>query len=62
MIFAQIKENIVCNVIVLDDMDLISHFAESLTYIINITDMIPQPGIGWSYDGENFTAPILVEE
>ncbi|ELE9682649.1 tail fiber assembly protein [Enterobacter kobei] len=25
--------------------------------VINIDDISPQPGIGWSFDGANFTAP-----
>ena len=25
--------------------------------LVNITMINPQPGIGWSYDGSNFTAP-----
>ncbi|HDS7683621.1 TPA: tail fiber assembly protein [Enterobacter kobei] len=25
--------------------------------VINIDDISPQPGIGWSFDGTNFTAP-----
>lgn len=25
--------------------------------LVNITGLNPQPGIGWSYDGQTFTAP-----
>lgn len=25
--------------------------------VIDVTDLVPRPGIGWSYDGTTFTAP-----
>lgn len=29
---------------------------------IDITDMDPRPGVGWAYDGDQFTAPVVLPE
>ena len=46
-VFAIIESGVVANVIVADE------WPDG----INITDIKPRPGIGWSYDGEAFTPP-----
>lgn len=57
MIFAQIKDGIVQNCIVLNDTDIQDLFLEGYDFLIQVDDLDPQPGIGYSYDGVNFTAP-----
>jgi hypothetical protein len=55
MIYAQILNGIVVNTIVLTDTNLVSVFSEGFDYFIQIGNLTPQPGIGWSYNGTNFT-------
>jgi hypothetical protein len=57
MIYAQILAGVIQNIIVLDDPTLISLFTEGFDYCIEIDSLSPQPGIGWLYDGTNFTDP-----
>lgn len=57
MIYAQIKNGIVRNLIVLDDDSLAHLFAEGYDLCIRVDQLDPQPCIFWSYDGENFSAP-----
>jgi hypothetical protein len=57
MVYAQIKQGAVWNTIVLNDEKLIGLFAEGYDYFIDITNMVPQPCIGWYYDGTNFSDP-----
>jgi len=57
MIYAQILSGSVQNLIVLTDTSLIPSFSAGFDYFIEIDTLIPMPGIGWSYDGTNFTGP-----
>lgn len=58
MVYAQIKDGIVQNVIALNDEDLLSTFAVGFDYCIIIDqEQKPTPAIGWSYDGEAFNPP-----
>lgn len=52
-VFAIIESNTVINVVVSED---------NYDGGINITDLNPQPGIGWIYDGVEFTLPIEVPD
>jgi hypothetical protein len=56
--YAVIKDGIVDNVIVADTKEI----AETVTGLtcIEYTDENPA-GIGWSYDGTTFTAPVVEE-
>jgi hypothetical protein len=56
--YAVIKDNIVNNVIMADTKEI----AETVTGLtcIEYTDENPA-GIGWSYDGAEFTAPVVEE-
>ena len=56
--FAVIQNNIVTNVIVADTKEV----AETITGLtcIEYTEENPA-GIGWTYDGENFIAPVVEE-
>ncbi len=58
MTYAQIKSGLVVNIIALDDSSLEPIFVQGFDYLINLTGMDPQPGIGWGYDGTNFTPPV----
>lgn len=59
MIYAQILNNLVVNIIVIDDVELIPLFSEGFDYFIEIDNIIPQPQIDWLYDGNNFSSIIL---
>lgn len=55
--YAVIKNGIVSNIIVADSKEI----AELVTGLLCIEyeDTPSQPGIGWSYDGSVFTAPVV---
>jgi hypothetical protein len=57
MNYALINNNLVENVADADQAwaDMV---APDWQYVINVTDIVPQPGIGWSYNGSTFTAPV----
>ena len=57
--YAVIKDGIVDNVIVADTQE-IAEQATGLT-CVEIEYLPGSPGIGWSYDGAEFTAPIVEE-
>jgi len=58
MNFALIENNLVANVVEADQAWADS-VAADWQAVVNITDMIPQPGIGWSYANGVFTAPVI---
>lgn len=62
MLYAQIKNGIVENVIILDDVALIPKFSEGFDYFIRVDEMDPQPGVLWLYDGEKFSPPVAPSE
>lgn len=62
MTYAQIKDGFVKNIIALDDTDLLSIFEDGFDYLVDITMIDPQPGIGWGYDGVNFIVPTPIVE
>ena len=57
MIYAQVKDGIVKNTIVLEDENLLLLFKDGFDQVVRIDQLSPKPGIGWSYDGTNFSAP-----
>jgi len=57
MIFALIKNGIVENTIVAE-LSFIGHIASQWDFIIRVDELEQRPGIGWAYDGVDFTAPI----
>lgn len=59
MVYAQIKNGLIQNTIVLNDASLESMFAEGYDALIRVDNLSPEPGIGWAYDGTNFHAPIV---
>lgn len=50
MIYAQVKDSLVINTIVLDDTNLIPLFSSGYDYFIEISDDPGSPAVGWSYD------------
>lgn len=61
MVYAQIKNGIIQNTIVLEDSSLQSVFAQGFDAFVRVDNLSPEPAIGWSYDGSNFHAPITSE-
>lgn len=59
MIYAQIKNNSIKNVIILEDESLISLFEVGFDSCVRIDNINPVPAINWSYDGINFSAPTV---
>lgn len=58
MIYAQILNGKIVNVIVLNDDDLVSTFSEGFDFLIEIEQNPGDPGIGWRYDQDTgFSSP-----
>lgn len=63
MIFAQIKNNMIVNTIVINDVSLVPVFTTGFDYCIEISSLntsdplVIIPSIGWTYDGTTFTPP-----
>jgi hypothetical protein len=55
MIFAQITDNLIVNTIQIDDIAVVPMFTEGYDACVQIDNIAPQPAIGWSYDGTDFT-------
>lgn len=54
-LYAQILNEVVQNIIVLND-DLLSElFSAGFDYFIRVDQINPMPCIGWGYDGDEFT-------
>jgi hypothetical protein len=55
--YAVIQNGFISNIIVADTQEI----AEAVTNLvcIKINNEPGDPGIGWSYDGTNFTAPVI---
>lgn len=58
MIYAQILNGIVKNIIRLTDASLESVFTVGFDYLVRIDTLSPVPGVGWSYNGSVFAAPV----
>lgn len=55
MIYAQIKNHVICNCIVINDIESLEIFSEGYDHLIRIDQLNPRPSIGWSYDGLGFS-------
>lgn len=58
MIYAQIKDKILKNTIVLDNVNIVHLFSNGFDYCIDITEINPRPSIGWIYDNDTFSPPV----
>lgn len=58
-IFALIKDNLIVNTIVADDMffEAMSDAQLGCDSHFEITNLVPRPGIGWSHNGMDFIPP-----
>lgn len=59
MILAQIKNGIIINVVVVDDETKVPWLTHGFDQVVIISQEPDGPGIGWTYDGENFIAPVV---
>ena len=57
MEYAQIKDGVVQNIIILEDDSLIPHFSQGYDYFIRVDNLDPIPWNGDLYDGVNFSHP-----
>lgn len=55
MVYAQVKDGVVKNTLVLDDASIEHLFLVGFDYLIRVDILDPQPGPGWKYDGTNFS-------
>ena len=61
MKYAQIKNSKVENIIKIEDISLLPLFSANFDDLVEIENLNPYPSIGWSYDGQNFSAPQVSE-
>lgn len=62
MVFAQVQDGIVTNTIILNDYSLLPLFQKDqlgnlYDYVLQVDATYPQPGVGWAFDGIQFTPP-----
>lgn len=57
MVFAQILNGVIVNTIVLNDPSLLGLFSQSYDSVLQVDATYPQPGIGWTFDGIQFSPP-----
>lgn len=57
MIFAQIKNGVILNTIVLANETNVSLFEDGFDACIRIDTITPHPAIGWTYENEEFSPP-----
>lgn len=60
LIYAQILGGVVINIIkILNGVDT-APFLVGFDFLVDVTSTSPQPGPGWTYDGNNFSAPLVI--
>lgn len=57
MVYAQVLNGLIQNIIVLKDSSLLPIFSQGFDYCIQVDNLNPEPMIGWLYDGVNFSQP-----
>lgn len=57
MIYAQIQDSVIKNMILIEDESMIPMFSDGFDDFIRIDELNPRPGPGWSWDGEDFSPP-----
>lgn len=62
MIYAQIKDGVVSNIIVLNDEQYIPLFSQGFDELLRVDQLLPYPSPGWTYDGQDFFPPEQEEE
>src|SRR5277367_6533990 len=61
MIYAQVKNCVIQNVIILNDENLVHLFEKGFDHCLRIDHLNPQPALGWFHDGKNFMKLIRQE-
>lgn len=61
MVYAQIKDGIIKNTIVINDLAILDLFSGGFDHLIRVDDLNIIPGINWNYDGERFSPPVYSE-
>ena len=56
-IAAEIADGMVVNTLVLADGAQGDETLTAIPNLVEVTELAPQPGIGWGYDGSEFIAP-----
>lgn len=59
MIFAQVKNNIIVNIIELEDESLAHLFKQDNDFVVRIDTLDPIPGIGWVFDNITWHRPVV---
>lgn len=62
MRYAQIKNGKVENIIICDENSPLDLLGQGYDYFVRVDELETQPDIGFSYDGANFSAPVVIEE
>lgn len=62
MKYAQIKDELIKNVILVEEGASLEQFSSGYDDLVRIDNITPIPGINWSYDGNNFSAPTTPPE
>lgn len=57
MVYAQIKDGMIINTIVVDEKTNLKLFREGFDELIRIDDLKQKPGPEWMFDGKEFTSP-----
>lgn len=57
-LFAQILKGLIVNILVINDPAQIPLFSQGFDALVPLLGLVPQPDIGWSYDGKNFSPPV----
>lgn len=57
MVYAQVKDGIVSNTIVVDETTPLELFSKNFDHFLRIDDLEVVPGVGWGYEGGIFIAP-----
>jgi predicted permease len=58
MIYALVKNGVVINIIVLNNIHLILTILEGYDYLIPINNSAGSPCIGWTFNGKSFSPPL----
>lgn len=62
MIYAQIKDGIIKNTIIVDGNSPMDKLSVGYDTLIRIDNLSPNPAIDWTYDGNTFSAPVVPPE
>lgn len=61
MLYAQIKDQKIINIIILNDEELLDQFSEGFDFCLRIDELETIPQIDWNYEDEVFSPPSIPE-